>query len=339
MGTILLREGALYEKYNYGMKRQSIGILTGCVLLFLITLCAFYRGPVGPLQLHRGINVIIVDAGHGGRDPGASGSYSNEKTLTLEIAMKLGRTLQETLPGVRIVMTRTTDIFQPVGEKAQIANDNHGDLFLCIHCNNRVFVRSRFEGYIRKVYYTGKGDARKKHIRKIAIYRHYEVPDPDPTGTETYVFTARKEESKINAALQGIEEGETAEDSTGTDSTKDTENTLPDSPEARIEAMLWSKHYFVKSVNLATMIEDEMGDRNRGVKQRYTGIRVLESTNMPSVLVETGYLSNKEDEDYLNSDKGQQEIADAITRAVIKYKAQVESKTVEQVMDSTKGTK
>lgn len=312
------------------MKRQSIGILTGCVLLLFVTVCSFYRGPVakGPAQLHKGINTIIVDAGHGGRDNGASGSYSKEKDLTLQIAMKLGRTLHEQLPGVRIVMTRTTDIYQPVGEKAQIANDNKGDLFLCIHCNNMVSIRQHFEGYRKVVYYTGKGSTRKRHIRKVAIYHKYEVPDPGPVGTETYIFTARKEGDKENAVMEGLHEGE-EDDST------DVAVSHVETAEDKIQAMLWSKNYFLKSYKLGSMIEDEFGDRNMGVKQRYTGIRVLESTNMPSVLVETGYLSNKGDEDYLNSDAGQQEIADAITRAVIKYKAQAEGKAVEQVVDSS----
>ncbi|HTJ12613.1 MAG TPA: N-acetylmuramoyl-L-alanine amidase [Dinghuibacter sp.] len=312
------------------MKRQSIGILAGCLLLVLATASAFIGGPKGAAakrQLHKGINTIIVDAGHGGHDTGAKGSYSQEKDLTLQIAMKLGRTLHESLPGVRIVMTRTTDIFQPVGEKAQIANDNHGDLFLCIHCDYMPKIIHEFEGYRKQAYYTGKGANRKKHIRRVAEYRRYEVADPTPIGTATFIFTARKADDKVKTALEGLGEIDSQD-------TTNAETTLPSSPEARIEAMMWAKNYFFKSLKLGGMIEDEMGDRNRGVEQRYTGIRVLESTNMPSVLVETGFLSNKGDEDYLNSDAGQQEIADNITRAVIKYKAQVEGKTVEQVQDS-----
>lgn len=308
------------------------------MLLVLATASAFISGPAdkdgtaGDMgghtfrQLHKGINTIIVDAGHGGHDTGAKGSYSQEKDLTLQIAMKLGRTLHESLPGVRIVMTRTTDIFQPVGEKAQIANDNHGDLFLCIHCDYMPKFIREFDGYRRHVYYTGKGANRKKHVRKVAEYRRYEVPDTVPTGTATFIFTARHANDKVITALQGL--GEVDSDTTNT------ESTLPSSPEARIEAMMWAKNYFLKSYKLGTMIEDEMGIRNRGVEQRYVGIRVLESTNMPSVLVETGFLSNRTDEDYLNSDAGQQELADNITRAVIKYKAQAEGKTVEQVQDS-----
>lgn len=305
------------------MKRQSIGIVTGCALLLLVTVCSFYKGPV---QVHRGINTIIVDAGHGGKDDGAAGSYSLEKNLTLAIAMKVGKTLQTALPGVHVVMTRTTDIFQPVGEKAQIANDNKGDLFVCIHCNLRVNIVKRFVGYKKEAYYTGHGSARKKHYHKVAIYHKYEVNDPDIKGTETYIFTARKEDSKIQAYL----DGEAAEDTTDTP--------IQETPEDRIMAMSWAKNYFFKSFKLASMIQDEFTplDRNRGVMQRYTGIRVLESTNMPAVLVETGYLSNKEDEDYLNSDAGQQQIADAITRAVVKYKEEAEGKVPPTPVDTSK---
>jgi N-acetylmuramoyl-L-alanine amidase len=324
------------------MMRQSIGVITGCSVLLLLTVSSFYRGPVhnsgpangsGPVhsnnQSRHGINTIIVDAGHGGRDPGANGAYSNEKTLTLEIAMKLGRTLHATFPNVRIVMTRTTDVFQPVGEKAQIANDNKGDLFLCIHCNLRVKIETRFIGYRKEAYYTGKGKARKKHYRKVRAYHRYEVDDPDPRGTETYIFTARKEGDKEKAILENNREGEAE------DSTEDTVDETND-PQARIRAMLYSKYYFLKSYQLASMVQDEFEPlgRNDGVKQRYTGIRVLESTNMPSILVETGYLSNPDDEKYLNSDDGQQQIADAITKAVVRYKASIEGKSTEAVPES-----
>jgi N-acetylmuramoyl-L-alanine amidase len=163
----------------------------------------------------------------------------------------------------------------------------------------------------------------------VAIYHKYFVDDPDPTGTETYIFTARKEGDKERAIL----EGEAAEDTSDTPA--------PETPEDKIQAEAWAKVYFLKSLKLGSMIQDEFAPmgRDRGVMQRYEGIRVLESTNMPSVLVETGYLSNRQEEDWLNSDEGQQDIADAITRAVIKYKAQVEGKSVQGVPDSTTGNK
>ena len=314
------------------MKRQSIGVITGCSVLLFLTVCSFI---VGPKQTRHGINTIIVDAGHGGRDNGASGAYSQEKILTLEIAMKLGRTLQATFPksefpDMRIVMTRTTDVFQPVGLKAQIANEAKGDLFLCIHCDYMPKFLSHFVGYRKEAYYTGKGKARKKHYHKVAVYHRYEVPDPLPTGTQTYIFTARKEGDKEKAIMENSEfEGQE------TDSTETAEQ--ENSPELKIRAMLYSKYYFVKSYQLANMVQDEfrMMGRDDGVKQRYTGIRVLESTNMPSVLVETGFLSNPDDEKYLNSDEGQQQIADAITRAVVRYKANVEGKSVETILDSS----
>jgi N-acetylmuramoyl-L-alanine amidase len=201
---------------------------------------------------------------------------------------------------------------------------------VCIHCDYMPKFVSRFEGYRKAAYYTGKGADRKKHYHKVAIYHRYEEPDPGPTGTQTYIFTARKESDKEDAIMKNSDfEGQ------ATDSTEDAleEN----SPELKIRAMLYSKYYFIKSYQLATMIQEEFAPLGRDdhVKQRYTGIRVLESTNMPSVLVETGYLSNPDEEKYLNSDDGQQQIADAITRAVVRYKATVEGKTVDQILDST----
>ena len=309
--------------------RQSIGVITGCSLLLFLTVSSFVKGPVHKKQTRHGINTIIVDAGHGGRDPGAAGAYSLEKNVALEIAIKLGRTLHATLPNVRIVMTRTTDIYQPVGEKAQIANDNKGDLFLCIHCDWMPKTKTEFEGYHKQKYYTGKGASRKAHYRKVAVYRHYVVPDPTPTGTQTYIFTARKEGDKEKAIMAG--EFNDSDSSTEADAAAEAND-----PQAKIRAMLYSKYFFLKSYQLASMVQDEFEPlgRNDGVKQRYTGIRVLESTNMPSILVETGYLSNADEEKYLNSEEGQQQIADAITKAVVRYKAIIEGKSSEAVPDS-----
>jgi len=81
------------------------------------------------------LRTIVIDAGHGGKDFGAKGAYSYEKNVTLAVALKLQGTLQQAMPEVKIVMTRTTDIYDPVTVKAKKANDAQGDLFICIHCN------------------------------------------------------------------------------------------------------------------------------------------------------------------------------------------------------------
>jgi len=113
------------------------------------------------------IKTIIVDAGHGGTDVGARGRYSTEAQITLEISLKLEEELKNLLPDTRIVMTRRTDVFHNVREKANIANTQGGDLFVCIHVNAAPPIRHReFLHYKTVTYYTGKGKKRKKHTKK-----------------------------------------------------------------------------------------------------------------------------------------------------------------------------
>src|ERR1022692_1915414 len=121
-------------------------------------------------QSSKKIRTIIVDAGHGGSDDGARGDYegtlgSKEKNITLAIALKLVQELKEQMPDVNIIPTRTTDIYQNPREKAQIANDNHGDLFVCIHADAvNLRTGSRVIGHRKETYYTtkyiGKGKKR-----------------------------------------------------------------------------------------------------------------------------------------------------------------------------------
>ena len=109
------------------------------------------------------INTIIVDAGHGGTDQGARGKYSTEAQITLQLALKLETILRQELQETRIVMTRTTDIYHNVREKADIANQQKGDLFVCIHVNAAPPKRHReLTGYRTRTYYTGKGKKKKE---------------------------------------------------------------------------------------------------------------------------------------------------------------------------------
>ena len=100
------------------------------------------------------------------------------------------------------------------------------------------------------------------------------------------------------------------------------------SPEWKANALLYTQNYFKKSYKLGSLIQDEisnMGRENLGVWQREKGIWVLQATQMPAVLIETGFIANPEDERYLNSEKGQREIAESIAKAIKKYKDQVEN--------------
>jgi N-acetylmuramoyl-L-alanine amidase len=167
-------------------------------------------------------------------------------------------------------------------------------------------------------YYTGKGKKRKKQTRKEPVYRYWTTPNP-AKGTSTYVFAADRLQKKAEGILEERFESE-AEVVDVPD---------PQSTEAKIMASLWSQKFFKNSVKLGSMIEDEfvsIGRKSSGVLQRnHMGIWVLQATNMPAVLVETGFITNPEEEDYLNSHDGQMQIAQAIANGVLKYKAQLEN--------------
>lgn len=278
------------------------------------------------------IKTIIIDAGHGGRDPGAEGDYSSEAKITLELALKLDDVLKEQLPDTKLILSRNTDVFQNVREKANFANQNNGDLFVCIHVNFAPKIRHQQQTGTRTVtYYTGKGKKRKKHTRKEPVYKVWYTPNPRE-GTETYVWAADRSDNKAKEIIEN-ERFESAEEVTDVPD--------PESPEALIKARLWSQKFFKGSVKLATMVEAEfakIGRNSGGVKQRNEkGIWVLQATAMPSILIETGFISNKEEEDYLNSDAGQNAMVSAIANAIVAYKAQVEAPRSNNVGDSSEG--
>jgi N-acetylmuramoyl-L-alanine amidase len=299
------------------------------VLSSLVLFCS-----VVAAQVPKKIKTIIIDPGHGGTDNGAHGEYegtlvSKEKNITLAISMKLVAELKEQMPGVNIIPTRTTDVFNSVKEKAQFANENHGDLFVCIHADAVALkTGSRITGYRNETYnttkYTGNGKKRKKivtkHTRRVAVRQYYKIPT-SRKGTSTLILVARQSTDKVKALENSDMQFETGDN----DSTLDINY---DSPEWKASALLYSQNYFKKSYQLASAVQDEiakMGRNDLGVWQRQKGLWVLHATQMPAVLIETGFIANYDDERYLNSEKGQQEIADAITRALIKYKNQVEN--------------
>ena len=280
------------------------------------------------------LGTIIIDAGHGGADPGAHGLYSNEADVALSIAVKLGKAVQQEFPNIKVIYTRTTDVLpgggtdikQALRYRAQMANQAKGDLFVSIHCNAAGpraggWYAKRVVGHKRRVAYVGHGRKRKKTIVNDPIYHSYYVKNTQH-GTETYIWAADRSGFKGESITQTEEEGgENVEDSS---------NVLDlNSPEARIRAQLYEKKFFAKSLLLATDVEEEFvngGRDSRGVKQRNEkGIWVLQATGMPSILIETGFITNKEEEDYINSEKGQTEIVSSIIAAFKKYRSSLET--------------
>jgi N-acetylmuramoyl-L-alanine amidase len=304
------------------------------ILILFISCCIPVFG-----QNTKKLKTIIVDAGHGGSDYGAVGQYenslrSNEKDVTLAISLKLVDELRRKLPEVKVIPTRTSDIFQEPKEKANIANDNKGDLFLCIHADSGPLKSGRRQIGTHtvtkyKITYKGKGKKRKKISTPYKVteplFEYYKMP-LTRSGTSVWIFAAHKTSDKLKAIMkeQGETEGE-YEIESGADSTYN--NFDFNSPEGRALAQIYAKRYQEKSDKLATLVNQEVEKTNRpalGVNQRQKGIWVLQATNMPAILIETGFINNPEDEKYLNSEDGQQELAETITNAIIRYKKQLE---------------
>lgn len=231
------------------------------------------------------IKKIVIDPGHGGRDNGCSGKNSKEKVIALNIAKKLGAAIEYKFPDVQVIYTRKKDVFIPLHKRAKIANEHQADLFLSIHCN-----------YISKA----------AHIR----------------GSETYVMGLHTAEENLEVAKRENEailmEENYEQNYAGFD---------PFSSEGHIFLSMYQNAYLEQSIRFAEQIEQRIksyaGRKSRGVKQ--AGFVVLRQTAMPSVLVETGYLSNSSDNTYLLTSKGQQKIANAIFRAFKAYKNEIET--------------
>ena len=233
------------------------------------------------------VRKVVIDAGHGGKDSGALGSKNKEKDITLKIALQLGKYIKTYLQEVEVIYTRTTDEFLPLHERVQMANASHADVFISIHCNS-----------LPKA---------KKYI----------------SGTETYVMGLHKAEENLAVAKRENEVILLEEDYK-----THYENYDPSSPEAHIIFSMYQNAYLGQSILLAEKVENQFKTRakrsSRGVRQ--AGFVVLCTTTMPSILVETGFLSNAEEEAYLASEKGQIYIASAIYRAFKEYKTEMDER-------------
>lgn len=296
--------------------KKPIAATSGWLMLLLI-LGSSPSTPIPPPQQKTGLRTIIIDAGHGGSATGAKGDFSMEKDICLDIALKLGKKLETAFPDIRILYTRTEDVTTPNKWRADFANKNNGDLFVSIHVNAMPPVRhSKFLGYRTKTYYVKQGGKKIKKTKKVPRYSYYYTPNNTRYGTETYIWAADRADEK------GEFVGEQVYDST---------EFIPnlEDPEFRAKSLLWTKKYFDKSMLLATLVEEEFTNAGRlstGVKQRnWEGIWVLQATAMPSILVETGFITNNDEEIYLNSENGQEQVAENILSAIKRYKSALES--------------
>ena len=261
--------------------------LTRSIWRFLLVLLLVAGLPAAKsVRVVSGLKTIVIDAGHGGVDPGCNGANEiTEKQVTLGVALKLGKFLADSLPSVKVIYTRTTDKSLKLWERPYLANKNAADLFISIHCNAN----------------NNTGAA----------------------GSETYFMGLHKSEGNLevakreNSAITYEADYQSNERYGGFD---------PNSPEGHIIFSLVQNAFMKQSLKLATKIESETGKissiKSRGVKQ--AGFLVLWQTSMPSVLVETGFLTNSGDRKALKTDEGQKKIAQGIFRAIKEYKSSLE---------------
>lgn len=226
------------------------------------------------------IRTVVIDAGHGGKDPGCHGNFANEKEVCLSMALMLGEMIKKTYPHVNVVYTRKTDVFVELDERAKIANKNNADLFICIHAN---------------------------------------AASASAYGTETYVLGLHRTESQ-----QKVAERENSiihlEDDGGA-KYKDFDL----SPDAIIARQIQLSVFLDQSINFADKLQTEfkrIGRYDRGVKQ--AGFLVLYKTTMPSVLIETGFLTNPTEEKFLGTKETQKLMAESMFTAFRRYKNELE---------------
>lgn len=254
---------------NVLMKRTDVFFLI-LVNLFLLVFMFMQTTTLG--------QTIVIDPGHGGKDPGAIGKHAYEKDITLGISLKVGNYLKKYMPGINVIYTRSTDEFIELHKRAEVANRNKADLFVSVHVNAST---SR-----------------------------------EPYGTSTYVMGLNKSKENIEAAKR--ENNVILQEK---DYQKNYDGYAPDSLEMEIIFNLFQNEHLKQSLDLAQRIQNQFEHKahrkNRGVKQ--AGLVVLWQSTMPSVLVETGFITNATEENYLRSTYGQELIASAIYRAIKYY--------------------
>ena len=213
------------------------------------------------------IKTVVIDAGHGGKDPGCHGASAQEKHVCLSMALMLGDMIKEKYPNIRVVYTRNKDVFVELNERAKIANRNNADLFICIHAN-------------------------------AASSKAY--------GTETYVLGLHRTESqqkvaeRENSIIHLEEDGGAKYDD------------FDLSPDAIIARQIQLSVFLDQSISFASKLQLEfksIGRFDRGVKQ--AGFLVLYKTTMPSVLIETGFLTNPKEEKFLSITETQMQMANS----------------------------
>ncbi|MDP3313981.1 N-acetylmuramoyl-L-alanine amidase [Lutibacter sp.] len=262
----------------------KIKIRTNFLLTFVLLLTLFFTNFNSYSQNKEFI--IVLDAGHGGKDPGKVSTYSyKEKEIALNIVLLLGEHLEK-IKNVKVIYTRKTDIFVDLWERGRIANKADADLFVSIHCNAHNSQASGAETW--------------------ALGPHANSQNFEVAKAENSVILL-EDNYKVN--YKGFD---------------------PSSPQSVIGLTLMQEEYLDQSIQLASIVQhnflNSLNRTDRGVKQ--AGFVVLHQTYMPSVLIETGFITNKDEGAYLNSKNGQEKFAESIFESILKYMEQLNINTV-----------
>ena len=273
----MLEKSSMRSQWNETLKKRV-------TLLFLVGMLGIFVGftPHAPKGVLR---KVVLDAGHGGSDPGnlGTGRYKKtEKDITLEVILQLGKLIKEQFPDVEIVYTRKDDTFIELNRRVKIANTADADLFISVHC-----------------------DAFTK---------------PTAKGSSTFVMGMHKTEESLRVAMKenaAIYREANYEENYSFD---------PNDPDTYIALTLRQNAYLDQSLQLSSYVQEQFRDRvgrvDRGVKQ--AGFYVISFTTMPSILIEMGFLTNPDEEDFLNSEQGKTYMSSAIFRAFKQYKLEID---------------
>jgi N-acetylmuramoyl-L-alanine amidase len=240
---------------------------------------------------------IVIDAGHGGKDPGTIVGFAKEKNIVLDIALKLGKLIKQNQKNIKVVFTREGDYFIPLMDRPQIAIKANADLFISIHANY--------------------------------------CPSPVINGTETYVLGLHRTEDNLNVAKK-----ENSVILLEDDYTKRYEGFNPNLSESYIMFELMRDTYLDQSLRFASILQSnfKLHAQRQDREVRQAGFLVLRETSMPSVLIETGYLSNKKENSYLLTDAGRSEIAQSIYKSLLSFLTKIDTNNnlaVQQEKEST----
>ncbi len=270
------------------MMRSSFkGLRVALLAAFFTVAAAFNPRPF--MVNDEGVNIIVIDPGHGGKDPGnlGTGRYKDkEKDVSYDVSVLVKQYIEENLPGTKAILTRKENQFIELYQRTDIANRANADLFISIHCN-----------------------ANDNH----SAY-----------GTESFVLGMGEKDQRLNKTAQLENAARLLEDNWESNYDKlDATN-----PAAIIALRAYQDAFLQQSISIADEIQNQFEGRvkrrNRGVKQQ--PLAVLRGSTMPAVLVELGFLTNHNEEDFLQSDNGKKLMASAIYRAVKEYKFKRETR-------------